>query len=113
MCDPNLGEHCPSGSFAPDLCKPGTYALPSKPKECVLCPHGGNCSDGGAALVITSAKKARELKLNVLAVIAGTADAAHDAEMFTTAPALAVPIALKRAGVPIQDVDFFELNPMP
>jgi acetyl-CoA C-acetyltransferase len=76
----------------------------------VTAGNSSTISDGGAALVITSAKKARELKLNVLAVIAGAADAAHDAEMFTTAPALAVPIALKRSGIPMQEVDFFELN---
>ena len=45
-----------------------------------------------------------------MAIVAGAADAAHDAELFTTAPSLAIPKALKRAKVHPDAVDFYELN---
>ena len=52
----------------------------------------------------------KELGLKPLAQIIGFADAAQAPEWFTTAPALAVPKALKMAGVDAKDVDFYELN---
>ncbi|MFM8348571.1 MAG: acetyl-CoA C-acetyltransferase, partial [Bacteroidota bacterium] len=45
-----------------------------------------------------------------LARILGYADAAHDPMRFTTAPALAIPLALKHAGVNAKDVDYYEIN---
>jgi len=57
-----------------------------------------------------SAEKAAELNLTPLAKIVSYADAAHEPEWFTTAPAKALPIALRKAGLAITDVDYFELN---
>jgi len=57
-----------------------------------------------------SADKALELGLTPLAKIKGYADAAHEPKWFTTAPAKALPKALAKAGVAINDVDYFELN---
>jgi acetyl-CoA C-acetyltransferase len=57
-----------------------------------------------------SADKAAELNLTPLAKIVSYADAAHEAEWFTTAPAKALPIALGKAGLATTDVDYFELN---
>ncbi len=51
-----------------------------------------------------------ELGLKPLAKIVSYADAAHEPENFTTAPAKALPIALKKAGLEISDIDFFEFN---
>ena len=54
--------------------------------------------------------RAKELGVKVLAKIKSYADAAHQAEWFTTAPAKALPIAIQKAKLDINDVDFFELN---
>jgi acetyl-CoA C-acetyltransferase len=57
-----------------------------------------------------SKEKANELGLKPLATIKSYADAAHEPEWFTTAPAKALPKALDKAGISIKDVDFFEFN---
>jgi acetyl-CoA C-acetyltransferase len=57
-----------------------------------------------------SGTKMRELGLKPIAKIIGFADAAQAPEWFTTAPALAVPKALAKAGITIDQVDFFEVN---
>jgi len=57
-----------------------------------------------------SESKAKELNLTPAATIIGYADAAHEPEWFTTAPAKALPIALSKAGIKQSEVDFFELN---
>jgi acetyl-CoA C-acetyltransferase len=76
----------------------------------VTAPNSSNLSDGAAALVLVSGRKARELGLPVVAKIRGFADAAQAPEWFTTSPAIAIPKALERAGVRIEDVDYFEIN---
>ena len=76
----------------------------------VTAGNASTISDGGAALVIASARKAIELGLSILAIVKGQADAAQSAEMFTTAPAKAIPIAIQRAGIRADDVDFYEIN---
>jgi len=65
---------------------------------------------GAASLILASEAKVKELGLKPIAEILSFADAAHEPEWFTTAPTLAVPIALKRAGLTIEDVDYFEIN---
>ncbi|GAB2279807.1 hypothetical protein Dimus_014446 [Dionaea muscipula] len=67
-------------------------------------------SDGAAALVLVSGKKAIELGLQVIARIRGFADAAQAPELFTTAPSLAIPKALSNAGLKASEVDFYEIN---
>ncbi|WP_394420731.1 acetyl-CoA C-acyltransferase [Tenacibaculum mesophilum] len=76
----------------------------------VTAANASTINDGGAALVLMSADKAAELGLTPLAKIKGYADAAHEPKWFTTAPAKALPKALAKAGVSIDDVDYFELN---
>ncbi len=76
----------------------------------VTAANASTINDGGAALVLMSADKAAELGLTPLAKIKGYADAAHEPKWFTTAPAKALPKALAKAGVAIEDVDYFELN---
>lgn len=76
----------------------------------VTAANASTINDGGAALVLMSADKATELGLTPLAKIRGYADAAHEPKWFTTAPAKALPKALAKAGVAIEDVDYFELN---
>ncbi|MBA6155464.1 acetyl-CoA C-acyltransferase [Tenacibaculum sp. S7007] len=76
----------------------------------VTAANASTINDGGAALVLMSADKAAELGITPLAKIKGYADAAHEPKWFTTAPAKALPKALAKAGVSIDDVDYFELN---
>lgn len=76
----------------------------------VTAANASTINDGGAALVLMSAEKATELGITPLAKIKSYADAAHEPKWFTTAPAKAVPKALAKANIGIEDVDYFELN---
>lgn len=76
----------------------------------VTAANASTINDGAAAVVLMSEEKAKELGIKPLATIKGYADAAHEPEWFTTAPAKALPKALDRAGVSIEDIDYFEFN---
>ncbi|ODQ65875.1 acetyl-CoA c-acetyltransferase, cytosolic enzyme [Nadsonia fulvescens var. elongata DSM 6958] len=76
----------------------------------VTAPNASPINDGGAAVILMSAKKVAELGITPIAKILGWGDAAQTPVKFTTAPALAVPKALKHAGISQDDVDFFEFN---
>lgn len=67
-------------------------------------------SDGASALVVMSRRKADELGLKPVARILAYADAEQEPQWFTTAPTKAVPLALERAGLKADDIDFFEIN---
>lgn len=76
----------------------------------VTAANASTINDGAAALILMSEEKANELGLTPLATIIGYADAAQEPKYFTTAPAKALPKALKKAGVDISNVDYFEFN---
>ena len=76
----------------------------------VTAANASTINDGAGAMVLMSKEKAEELGLKPLATIKSYADAAHEPEWFTTAPAKALPKALDKAGVTIDDIDFFEFN---
>ena len=76
----------------------------------VTAANASTINDGAAALILMSEEKAKELNLTPLATIIGYADAAHEPEWFTTAPAKALPKALDKANITINDVDYFEFN---
>lgn len=76
----------------------------------VTAANASTLNDGASALIVVSKEKMEELGLKPLAKIVSYADAAHEPENFTTAPAKALPIALKKAGLEVSDVDFFEFN---
>jgi acetyl-CoA C-acetyltransferase len=76
----------------------------------VTAANASTINDGAAAVILVSGEKLKELGLTPLAKIIGTADAEQDPEWFTTTPALAMPIAAKRAGVAIENLDAVELN---
>ncbi len=76
----------------------------------VTAANASTINDGAAALVLMSAEKAAELKLETLATIKSYADAAQEPKWFTTAPAKALPKALDKANIKIDDVDYFEFN---
>ncbi|SFN69364.1 acetyl-CoA C-acetyltransferase [Bizionia echini] len=76
----------------------------------VTAANASTINDGAGAMVLMSREKADELGLKILATIKSYADAAHEPEWFTTAPAKALPKALDKIGMSIKDVDFFEFN---
>ncbi|WP_158961237.1 acetyl-CoA C-acyltransferase [Myroides fluvii] len=76
----------------------------------VTAANASTINDGAAAVVLMSEEKAKDLGLKPLAYIRSYADAAQEPIWFTTAPAKALPIALKKANLAISDVDFFEFN---
>jgi acetyl-CoA C-acetyltransferase len=76
----------------------------------ITAANASTMNDGAAALVLMSIEKAAELGLQPLALIRGYADAEQAPEWFTTTPALAIPIALKKAGLTQDQISFFEIN---
>tara|TARA_R110002051_G_scaffold232889_2_gene294564 strand:- start:4459 stop:5634 length:1176 start_codon:yes stop_codon:yes gene_type:complete len=76
----------------------------------VTAANASTINDGAAVLVLMSREKAKELNLKPLAVLKGYADAAHEPEWFTTAPAKALPKALAKSNLSIDAIDFFEFN---
>ncbi|PWN67275.1 acetyl-CoA C-acyltransferase [Chryseobacterium oncorhynchi] len=76
----------------------------------VTAANASTLNDGASALILVSKEKMEELGLKPLAKIVSYADAAQEPENFTTAPAKALPIALKKAGLEVSDIDFFEFN---
>lgn len=76
----------------------------------VTAANASPISDGASAVVLMSGEEMAKRGLKPIAKIIGFADAAQAPEWFTTAPALAVPKALKMAGISLEQVDFFEVN---
>lgn len=76
----------------------------------VTAPNASPINDGGAALILVSERKLKELNLKPIAIVKGWGEAAHEPADFTWAPSLAVPKALKHADLDIGSVDFFEFN---
>ncbi len=76
----------------------------------VTAANASTINDGASALVLMSKKKVEKLGLKPIAKIRGFADAAQDPLWFTTSPSLAIPKAMKLAGISQSDVDFFEIN---
>jgi acetyl-CoA C-acetyltransferase len=76
----------------------------------VTAANASTINDGAAALVLISKEKADTLQLKPLARIIGYADAAQAPEWFTTAPSIAIPKAIKKAGLQLSDIGFFEIN---
>jgi acetyl-CoA C-acetyltransferase len=76
----------------------------------VTAANASTLNDGASALVLVSKEKAQKLGLKPIARIKGFADAAQDPMWFTTTPSLAIPKAMKHAGVDKKDVGFYEIN---
>jgi acetyl-CoA acetyltransferase family protein len=76
----------------------------------VTAANASTINDGAAALVLMSEEKALFLGLKPLAYIKSYADAAQEPKWFTTSPSKALPKALEKAGLTINDVDYFEFN---
>lgn len=76
----------------------------------VTAANASTINDGASALILASEEAVAKYGLHPIAKIIGFADAAHEPEWFTTAPTLAAPKALQRAGLTIDDVGLFEVN---
>lgn len=76
----------------------------------VTAANASTINDGGAALILMSEEKAFELNLKPIAKIKSYADAAHEPKWFTTAPSKAIPKALKKIKMSINEIEYFELN---
>jgi acetyl-CoA C-acetyltransferase len=76
----------------------------------VTAANASTLNDGASAILLVSKEKAQQLGLKPIAKIRGFADAAQEPMWFTTTPSLAIPKALKNAGVDKKDVGFFEIN---
>lgn len=76
----------------------------------VTAANASPLSDGAAALVLASEEAVKKHGLKPIGKILGWGDAEHSPANFTTAPALAMPKALKHAKVEISSVDAFEIN---
>lgn len=79
-------------------------------KGTVTAANASKINDGAAAVIVMSEDRAKDLGLTPLATIEGYADAAQDPKWFTTAPAKALPKALAKANVSLDDVELFEFN---
>jgi acetyl-CoA C-acetyltransferase len=76
----------------------------------VTAANASTLNDGAAALVLMSRRKAEEMGLRPLAKILSYADAEQAPEWFTTTPAIAVPKAVAKAGLRMEDIDYWEVN---
>jgi len=76
----------------------------------ITAANASTMNDGAAALVLMSQEKAEALGIKPIAILKSYADAEQAPEWFTTAPALAVPKALEKAGITSSDLDCIELN---
>jgi acetyl-CoA C-acetyltransferase len=76
----------------------------------VTAANASTINDGAGAVVLMSEEKAKELGLKPLAYIKSYADAAQEPKWFTTAPAKALPLAIEKAGIKLDDIDYFEFN---
>lgn len=76
----------------------------------VTAANASTLNDGASALILVSKEKMEELGLKPLAKIVSYADAAREPVDFTIAPSLALPKALKKAGLKVSDIDYFEFN---
>ena len=76
----------------------------------ITAANASTLNDGASALILMSSEKAKELNIKPIAKIRSFSDAAQEPEWFTTAPAKAVNLAIKKAGLKKQDINFYELN---
>jgi acetyl-CoA C-acetyltransferase len=76
----------------------------------VTAANASTLNDGASALLLVSKERAKELGVKPIAKILGFADAAQDPMWFTTTPSIAIPKAMKQAGIDKKDVGYYEIN---
>ncbi|MFO0606295.1 MAG: thiolase family protein [Polyangiales bacterium] len=98
--EPGRGDPDKMSSLKPAFDKAGT----------ITAANASKINDGAAALVLASGDAVKRLGLTPLARVAGYGGAAQAPEWFTTAPAKAIDVTLKKLGLSVGDVDLFEVN---
>ncbi len=76
----------------------------------ITAANASTLNDGASALILVSEEAVAKYNLKPIAKIVSYADAAQEPEWFTTAPSLAIPKALDKAGLTFSDIDYWELN---
>lgn len=80
------------------------------PSGTITAANASTMNDGAAALVLMKKEKADTLGLKPIASIIGYADAEQSPEWFTTSPSIALPLAIQKAGLTMEQIDFWEIN---
>jgi acetyl-CoA C-acetyltransferase len=93
-----------------DEAKVGALKPAFEKEGTITAINASKINDGASAMVLMSGEKVKELGLKPLAKIIGFADASQEPEWFTTTPSKAIPKALQKAGLKLEDVDYFEIN---
>ena len=96
--------------FAADLAKMPTLKPAFAPENTITAANASKINDGAAALVLASGKSAGGGGVRPLARVVAWGCFAHDPQWFTTAPAQAISVTLKKAGLTVADIDLFEIN---
>jgi acetyl-CoA C-acetyltransferase len=96
--------------FAAPLEKMRTLKPAFQKEGSVTAANSSKINDGAAAVVVTSAENAKKNGWKPLARIVAQATAAQEPEWFTTAPAKAIDIVLRRANMKVEDIDLYEVN---
>ena len=79
-------------------------------KGTVTAANASSLNDGACAMILMTEEDAKQKGIQPLARIRGFGDAAQNPVDFTTTPSLAVPVALKQAGMDLTDVEYHEIN---
>jgi acetyl-CoA C-acetyltransferase len=80
------------------------------PAGTVTAANASTMNDGAAALILMKKEKADALGLKPIASIIGYADSEQSPEWFTTSPSIALPLAIQKAGLTLEEIDFWEIN---
>ncbi|MGD1094471.1 MAG: thiolase family protein [Bryobacteraceae bacterium] len=94
----------------PDLAKMRTLKPVFRPDGVVTAANSSQISDGAAAVLLASGRKADQLGLRKRARIVARAVVGSDPELMLTGPIPATRKALARAGLTVNDIDAFEIN---
>ena len=76
----------------------------------VTAVNASKINDGAAVMILMSKSKMESLGLKPIAKVVSYADSEQDPDWFTTAPSVAIPAAVKRAGLTMDQIDFYEIN---
>ena len=79
----------------------------SWPTDIVTCAQ---VTDGAAAVLLMTRQEALQRQLPILGIFRSFAAVGVDPAIMGVGPAVAIPEAVKQAGLSIDDIDLFELN---
>jgi acetyl-CoA acyltransferase len=93
-----------------DLAKMATLQSAFTPNGVTTAGNSSQISDGAAAVLVTTAEKAKELGLKPRARIVSTTTVGSDPHLMLTGPIAATQKVLSRAGMTVNNIDLFEVN---